>query len=95
MGNKMTKTESIKMPTTFKGLVKYTKEVIKNTNFVFENMPGEPLTGFSLKIINKKKMLVGCIYFYATGSIFLAGFGFSLKRTIPQMIKLIDSLVEK
>ena len=91
----MTKAESIKEPKTFKELVRYTKKVIKGTNHVFEYMPGEPLVGFSLKIINKKKQLVGCIYFYETGGLFLAGFGFSLKRTIPQMVKLIDSLVEE
>ena len=57
MDNKMTKAESIKKPKTFNGLVKYTKEVIKGTNFVFEYMPRKIGTYFLLKIMLPFKLL--------------------------------------
>lgn len=87
MDNKMTRVESIK---TFKELKFYSETKVESTYNRIEDTPD----GFKLQVFNKKKEYVGAIYFCKDKTIWLCN-GFALRRTIPQMVQLINSLVEK
>lgn len=91
----MDKSEIETEPETYRQLKKCVVESIKKTNFTIENVPGSKYFsgGFLLKIINKNKKTIGAIYVYSSGNIFMPGFGFPLKLTMPQIWRIIKSLV--
>lgn len=78
------------VPTKFEELRQFTQELIKNTKHQMDYTP----EGFKLKIINKDKEYVGTIYFCKDRDVWM-GYGFGIKRTIPQMWDIIWGFVNE